>query len=459
MDTTRGRKNIIKSSVWVFGSQIGGQVLRLVSNLVMTRLLVPEMFGVMTIANTVIIGLALCSYIGLHHNIIQNVRGDEPDFLNTAWTMQVIRGFLLWLIALLIGIALYFANQIGFVSEHSAYADASLPVIIAVLAFMPLIGGFESTKLASASRHMLVGRLAVIELSCQILGLLTMVAIALVHQSIWALVIGTMVTSFAKVIASYIALPGPRNHFHWEKEAVHDLFHFGKWILLTTIMGFFVKSGDKLVLGALVSPQVLGIYSIAAFMTMALQDVLYRWSQAVALPVLSRVRREGDIHALHDAYYRFSFPFNLATLFLAGFLFNAGYVVIDMLYDSRYIAAGQMIQILSVALIGARTILAEQLFLALGKPKLAVPMNVIQLIVLFGAVVPAFNYFGINGSLFVIAFTAISILPLTWYFLRRYGVLDWKKELVTLPILFLGYGTSKLFVILYEMIKASLGYT
>lgn len=459
MKTAHSRKHVIKSSALVFGGQIASQALRLLSNLIMTRLLVPEMFGVMAIANTVIIGLALCSYIGLHHNIIQNKRGDEQVFLNTAWSMQVIRGFLLWAVALIISIALYFADQAGWLAPNSTYGHPSLPIIIAVLAFVPLISGFESTKLASASRHMQVGKLAVIEISCQIIGLLTMIGFALIHQSIWALVFGTLVSAFAKVVAGYIALPGPRNHFEWEKKTVSDLFHFGKWILLTTIMGFFVKNGDKLILGGLITPQLLGVYSIAAFMTMALQDVLYRWAGAVALPVLSRVHREQDNHALADAYYKFNFPFNIATLFLAGFLFNAGYVVIDMLYDSRYIEAGLMIQILSVALIGARTVIAEQLFVALGKPKLSVPMNIVQLIVLFGGVVPAYEHAGMRGALHVIAFVAVFTLPLTWYFLKRFGILNWKKELITLPALILGYGASRLFVILYEVIKAYLGNT
>jgi O-antigen/teichoic acid export membrane protein len=459
MKTAEGRKSVIKSSAWVFGSQIANQVLRLVSNLIMTRLLVPEMFGVMAVANTVILGLALCSYIGLHHNIIQNSRGDEPIFLNTAWTMQVVRGFILWFAALLIALGLYLANQAGWLAPDSVYAEPILPIVIATLAFVPLVSGFESTKLAQASRHMQVGRLAIIELSCQIIGLLTMVGLALIHQSIWALVVGTMVSAFAKVIAGYIALPGPRNHFMWEKKAVNDLFHFGKWILLTTIMGFFVKSGDKLILGALIAPQVLGVYSIAAFMTTAVQDVLYRWGGAVPLPVLSRVHREENNEALADAYYKFNFPYNLVTLFLAGFLFNAGYVVIDVLYDSRYIAAGQMIQILSVALIGARAVLAEQLFIAIGKPKLSVPMNVVQLIVLFVGVPLAFKTHGLNAALLVIAFTVLLTLPLIWYFLKRHGVLNWKKELITLPALFLGYGASRLFVIVYESIKTYMGLT
>lgn len=453
-----GRKHVIKSSVWVFCGQIGGQVLRLVSNLIMTRLLVPEMFGVMAVANTVIVGLSLCSYIGLQHNIIQSSRGDDADFLNTAWALQVVRGVLLWFIALLIGFGLYVANQYGWLPANSAYADDSLPLIIAALSFIPLIAGFESTKLATASRHMRVGRLTVIELSCQLLGLLIMIAAATVHQSIWALVIGTIVMTFAKMIASYLALPGPSNTFVWETKVVRDLFDFGKWILLTTVMGFFVKNSDKLILGALITPQLLGVYSIAIFMTMALQDVLYRWGGAIALPVLSRIYRENK-NAMGDAYYKFSLPFNLATLFLAGFLFNAGYVIIEMLYDSRYSSAGQMIQILSVSLIGARTILAEQCYVAMGKPKLSVPMNVIQLIVLFGGLVPAYNHFGMDGALYVIAFTVLLTLPLTWYFLKRYGILDWKKELITLPALVLGYGASKLFVVLYESIKVSMGFT
>ncbi|NTU70163.1 oligosaccharide flippase family protein [bacterium] len=82
------RHLIIRSSAWVFGGQIGGQLLRLASNLIMTRLLVPEMFGVMAVANTLIVGLQLCSYLGVQHNIIQSTRGDERIFLDTAWVIQ-----------------------------------------------------------------------------------------------------------------------------------------------------------------------------------------------------------------------------------------------------------------------------------------------------------------------------------------------------------------------------------
>lgn len=162
--SSSAQKLVINSSIWVFGGQIGGQVLRLASNLIMTRLLVPEMFGVMAMANTVIVGLQLCSYFGIQHNIIQSNRGDERVFLDTAWVLQILRGMVIWLMALGLALTLYLANKYDLLPAGSAYADTSLPLIIAVLAFAPLISGFESTKLAVASRHMLVAKLTIIDI-------------------------------------------------------------------------------------------------------------------------------------------------------------------------------------------------------------------------------------------------------------------------------------------------------
>lgn len=81
-----------------------GQALRLCSNLIMTRLLVPEMFGIMAIATMVTMILGMLSDIGLRQNIIQSKRGEDPVFLNTAWVVQIIRGFALWLMAVMLSL-------------------------------------------------------------------------------------------------------------------------------------------------------------------------------------------------------------------------------------------------------------------------------------------------------------------------------------------------------------------
>lgn len=449
------RRQVIKSSIWIFGGQFFSQVLRLLSNLIMTRLLIPEMFGVMAIANTMIIGLSLFTYMGLEHNIIQNVKGDDQDFLDAAWAFQIVRGVLIWLAALIISFGLYFANIYGLVPVDSVYADESLPAVLAALSFMAVIGGFESMNRASAARHMLISRMTIVEISSQVLGLIVMIGLALMHKSIWALVAGTIAGFVARVILSYTVFPGARNKFLWDKQTIIELFHFGKWILVTTIIGFLIQNGDKLILGALITPQMLGIYTIAFFLTAAILEIFSKWANAIVLPTLSNVYRENR-GELKNTYYKFSFPFNFASLFICGVLFNAGYILIEVLYDDRYIAAGPMIQILSLSILGARTMLAEQCYVAMGRPKLSVPMKVLQLVVLFIMLVPMYRYFGMSGALYVIAGNILLTLPVTWYLLRRIGVLDWKHELITLPALFLGYGFSMLLVICYNSIKGVL---
>ncbi|MEY8838750.1 oligosaccharide flippase family protein, partial [Cribrihabitans sp. XS_ASV171] len=87
---------VLRSASWVIVGYGLSQALRLASNLILTRILFPEAFGMMTLVGLVVVGMQLFSDIGIGTSIVQNRRGDEPDFLDTAWTLQVLRGFLLF---------------------------------------------------------------------------------------------------------------------------------------------------------------------------------------------------------------------------------------------------------------------------------------------------------------------------------------------------------------------------
>ena len=104
------KRRAIWAGAWNVLSLVPSQVLRLGGNLIIARLLVPEMFGVMVIATTVSVLLHLLSDVGLRQNIIQSRRGDDPLFLNTAWTVQIIRGFVLFSLTLLLAVASWLGN-------------------------------------------------------------------------------------------------------------------------------------------------------------------------------------------------------------------------------------------------------------------------------------------------------------------------------------------------------------
>ncbi len=94
----------LRSIAWLAMRYGGTQGLRLASNLILTRILFPEAFGLMALVAMVTTGISLFSDIGLGPAISQNPRGDDPEFLDTAWVMQVIRGVGLWLVTCLLAL-------------------------------------------------------------------------------------------------------------------------------------------------------------------------------------------------------------------------------------------------------------------------------------------------------------------------------------------------------------------
>ena len=80
------------------------QLLRFASNLILAHLLFPGAFGLMGPVLTVLTGLEMISDVGILPSIIQHKRGDDRRFLDTAWTLQVIRGVLLAILGSLLAV-------------------------------------------------------------------------------------------------------------------------------------------------------------------------------------------------------------------------------------------------------------------------------------------------------------------------------------------------------------------
>src|SRR5215470_13141142 len=113
------RKRILSAGTWSLAGYGLSQAIRFGTNLLMTRLLVPDMFGVMAIATVVMVGLAMFSDLGLRQSIVQSRRGDDPAFLNTAWSVQIIRGVLLWVATVLVALLVAIADSLGLAPTDS----------------------------------------------------------------------------------------------------------------------------------------------------------------------------------------------------------------------------------------------------------------------------------------------------------------------------------------------------
>ena len=325
-----------RGTLWSLIGYGGSQFLRFAGNLLLTRLLMPEAFGLMALVNAVQMGLQLFSDIGIGPSIIQGRRGDDPVFLNTAWTVQTMRGSALACIAA--AIALPIANF---------YGEPRLTWILIVSGSTALISGFNSTRIFSMYRHVQLARVSAIEVGSQFVGLATILAWAAVDRSIWALVAGGVAGSLTRLVLSHTVLPGISNRFCLDRGAITQMLRFGRWIFFSTVLTFFVGQSDRLIFGKLVPFALLGVYSVGALIATLPAVALGRMGSSVFFPIFSRVQNSGQ--DLRPVFTRVRRPVLLLAGWMIAGLAGGGSAAVQLLYDQRYVEAGWIVQVLALA--------------------------------------------------------------------------------------------------------------
>lgn len=343
------KKRTLSSSVTTLAGTGGNTVIRLASNLILTRLLFPEAFAIMTIVNLVLLGLMMVSDLGTRVSVVQNPRGDEPDFLNTAWTVEILRGSLLFLIGLA---AAYPAAAF--------YGFEELLWLIPASAVNPLILGFQSTRLYQMQRHISLGRNVAIDIFSLAVGFCVTVSHAYVYRSVYSLVTGPAATSLTKALLTHVALPKHvpdvrtgqpvalvQNRLRWESKAAHSLIRTGRWIFISTMITFVAQRVDAMMLGKLMPAESFGVYGIAMILATLPMNFAGPVVNFVLLPALADAHRQSHeiLQQRLARARRIVMPAGaLAILGVA--LFAPAFF--GLLYDRRYHDAGWIAQLYMV---------------------------------------------------------------------------------------------------------------
>jgi len=413
------KRKMIQGSAWIMLEYGGKQFTRLLGNLILTKLLFPELFGIMALVNISIQGLQMFSDVGLNQNIIQSRRGDDKVFLDTAWTVQVIRGFGIWILASVLAWPV-----------SKVYGQPDLAWLIPVSGLMAVLSGFYSTQMITMNRHLNMARLTIVELLTHISGIAVMILWAWLSPSIWSLVAGGLVSSALKLIASHLFFREYRNHFRWDQESVGELFSFGKWIFISTALAFLAAQGDRIVLGKLLSMTELGVYSIAYFLSQAVLQAVSALGNKMLFPAYSRFA-EGDRRELTLRIRRIRRTLLAAAMPAVAVLVLFGSELVELLYDERYREAGWMLQVLSIGSIMAVAIsTVSPVLLALGDSYRFMLLLVFKLALMLGAMALGGWLFELPGLILGISVSHFLYYPVLAWAVRRHGVWLPSQDLV-----------------------------
>jgi O-antigen/teichoic acid export membrane protein len=304
------------------------------------------------------------------------------------------------------------------------YDQPDLLQLIPVSAISLLILAVQPTRIDTASRHMVLGRLTMIELASQFLSVALMLVLAWATGSVWAIVAGNVASAAIKVALAWLALPGITNRPRWESAAVSELVHYGKWIFLSTAASFLLTQSDKLILGRYLTMEGLGLYNIGFFLAGfpilmghaligRLMIPIYRENPPAHSPEnFARLRRVRM--ALSGLMMALMVPVALGGVWL-----------VDLLYDARYASSGVVVVMLAVALLPQiLTLSYDQAALASGDSRGYFWLNGTRAGLLVVLMLLAVPLVGVAGAALAIGLTHLLCWPLGARLAHRHGAWD-----------------------------------
>lgn len=424
----RRRQRLVGTAVNV-GGQVFIQVLRLLSNLVLTRLLFPEAFGVMALVHTIIVGLDLISDLGIVPSIIQNDREDDT-FLDTAWTLGLTRGVMLGLFACAL------AYPMG-----QFYNEPQLYYLVPLAAFNPILHGSIPTKMHMCLREQRLVPWTIVMVASKTFAVAAMVGLAYEYKAVWVLVIGSNLEWASQWVLAAIFLPGRLNRFRWEKDAVKDIFHFGKWIFLSTLVTFGGSKFDIFSLPKMGDLEITGIYQIGTMLALFPMTIGSQVINAALLPALSESHRSSK-EAL-QASFRKARSVMLPIHMVVTLGLVLGGPPFFRLYDERYADAGWIVQLFMVSVWFQYLVEAwSRALLAMGNARPLVAVNIARFVFTAAGCVGGYQLGGMPGFILGNAFGAFSAYVAIHIALRRNGMpaldLDLQYGLIALVLGLIG---------------------
>lgn len=400
------RLQLFGSAGWVASAFIILQFVRLGSSIILASLLAPALLGTMLLINTLRTGVELLSDVGIGQNIINNPRGGESRFYNTAWTIQILRGIVLTILALALSVP---------VAE--IYDNAALKTLLPFVAPVFLIAGFMSPSRFLLQKRMEVRKVATFDLVLGVVAAVVQIALVAYSPTIDALIWGLMTSTFIGTVGSFYIIDWRGHKLQWDKEAAKSILHFGKWIFLSTLIYFLAMNFDRLYFADAIPIALLGIYGIARTFSETIIFLFQHLGNSLVFPKISASRLRG-------AELRRSIgPMRMVILLVIATGLAAGIAVADefifLMYDARYHAAGFFLTVLLFGTwFSTLATMSDAMMMGVGKPSGVALSNGVKLAVIAALLPYVLSNFGINAAIVVFVFAEVV----------RYGALMWQKR-------------------------------
>jgi O-antigen/teichoic acid export membrane protein len=311
-------------------------VLRLVSQVVLTYMCLPEHFGVVALMRTFLTFVEMVSDMGIRNAVVSHPRGEDRSFLGTAASVQLLRGIGMWAVTCAVA------------WPAATFYDAPLLLwLLPIAGFEAVNNGLYAVRAYVEERNMRLGLPTMLDVLALCVSILTSVVWASIEPSSWALALGPLVGGSVRMLASHALFRGERVPFAWNRAYAGELFAYSRWIIGSTTVSFVAQQFHLLYLAKFLSKGALGVYGVAWNLCAQSSKPMTALANRVIIPHLAEARRSSP-QELERTLARSLASFLPACMLacLGAGLFAPA--MFGLLYDDSFAAGGWMARLFAI---------------------------------------------------------------------------------------------------------------
>jgi len=383
------KARLARGGMWMTiggGADVG---LKLIRNMVLARLIAPEAFGIMAIIIAVNSLFESFTQVGIKEAIIQSEYGYEKKYLNWAWWISLMRGAGLYLIGFL---------SAPFISDFYQIPELTFMLRIAFLSM--IFAALFSPAAYSKLKEMDFLRWTMISLLGTVFGVASSVYLSFKISGEWALILGFILESLIRSVASFILCPYLPT-FEMEKKYLDALLRFSRGMVGLPLLTFIFMRTDIFVIGKLCTQAELGIYSLAATLAGIPNVFMEKIITPLMIPAFSEI--QNDNARVNKAIIRVSGLLALGGIPIIVFVyFNSG-IILQIIYGEKYVPAALPFAVLFMSnLLRSISLPLVAVYFSKGKPELHRLFTAIRASLLIVLIYPAIKLWSYSGAAFAV---------------------------------------------------------
>jgi len=413
-------------------------VIKLASSLILTRILLPEAYGVITILMSIVYVIELIADINVTLFIVRDKDAEQRRYLDTAWTLRLGR-------SLLNSVVLFVCAPL---ICSSIYQLPALTAPLRVFSLWFIFNGLESMSFPLAIRRKRSRIVMYSELAASILATAATLLYCHYSRDYWGIVYGILLNRLIVVVMSYQFYRDLRPRLRWDWAAAREVLQFTKFSMPSSMITLGLSQFDKVAFLRLFDLNLLGVYGLAGNIASPIESLIARISQTVLYPrVAHNARDNRETYGLK--YYTENTKLFVSILILPALVGGASHFIVAVLYPPRYAQASVVLQAFMVrAALLSFASPAEDLLIAAGETQVILLGNVLRAAWIVSASVAGYYVFGFVGFAYGVALGGLPPLIYYLWLQRQKGLLIVKYEIykvaLTVGVAALAFLTSGL---------------